>query len=64
LNVASRVISSGTDGLRDGTRIRVESEDPSLGGDAGLNGAGGAGNDREGSGGKRPLNRLPTGEHQ
>ena len=63
LNVASRVISGGTDGLRDRERIRVESEDPSLGSGGAVPG-GGADEISGSKGGKRPLNRLPTGEHQ
>ena len=54
LGVSSRIIASGTDGLRDGDRIKVTSEDATLGTKSA------AGSSSKSS----TLNRLPTGDHQ
>ena len=54
LTISSRIIVSGTDGLRDGHRIKVTSEDSSLG-------MTNAAARREAP---RTMNRLPTGDNQ
>lgn len=54
LTASSRILSSGTDDLRDGDRIRITGEDPSFGV---------ADNTRRG-GASRALNRLPTGRRE
>ena len=54
LTISSRIIVSGTDGLRDGNRIKVTSEDSSLG-------TTNAAARRESPG---TINRLPTGDNQ
>jgi len=53
LTVSSRIISSGTDGLQDGDRITVTSEDATLGTKSAVGS----------SGRSTTLNRLPTGDH-
>jgi len=52
VNVSSRIISSGTDDLQDGDRIKVTSEDATLGATV------------RPSGGPRTMNRLPTGDNK
>ena len=54
LNVASRIISSGSDGLRDGARVRITDEDSSLG----TNNAAQRDNQSD------TMNRPPNGVHQ
>jgi hypothetical protein len=52
LTVASRIISAGSDGLRDGDRIRVVGEDTTLGANSGT-----------GRSGSHKMNRLPAGDN-
>ena len=53
LTISSRIISGGSDGLRDGDRIKVTSEDSSLG----------TSNAIQQSGGPRTADQLPTGDN-
>lgn len=54
LMISSRIISSGTDGLQDGDRIQITSEDPQLGTTVDI-----------GAHDKSPrMNRLPAGDHR
>jgi len=55
LTISSRIIVSGTDGLRDGDRVRVTGEDAMLGS---------SGQMPQGSGAPDTMNRLPTGDDQ
>jgi len=54
LTVSSRIIAGGSDGLQDGDRIAVTSEDATLG----------TANSARRTSGARTLNRLPTGDER
>jgi HlyD family secretion protein len=55
LTISSRIIFGGSDGLQDGDRIKVTSEDSSLGTNSVI---------RQGSGASGTLNRLPAGDNK
>ena len=54
LNISSRIIAGGSDGLQDGDRITITRENSTLGTNTGS----------RSSGGSRTMNRLPTGDNR